>query len=149
MTERKDELLQGYEATSAARRVIFGFEYEKRIYMMILNAIPASWVKLAKESIKRGGAEKLRLELTKIEKAKLRSKAVMIGTAEILNAIKGNQGDSWEKWVTEHYGQVWSKKSTPYYEDGDITIYGEKLQIKWENATLAKVSTILEALRMA
>lgn len=145
----KDELLRIYEETTAAKRVIFGFEYEKRVYMTILAAIPAQWVKLAKESSKRGGENKLRLEVSKLEKAKLRSKAVMVGTVEIINTIKGNKGDSWEKWVTEHYHQLWKKNSIPYYKDGDITVCGEKLQIKWENATLANESTIREAERMA
>lgn len=145
----KDELLRIYEETTAASRTIFGFEYEKRVYMAILDAIPAPWVKLAKESGKRGGENKLRLEVNKTEKAKLLRKAIMVGTVEIINTIKGNKGDSWEKWATEHYKQVWNKKSTPYYEDGDITVYGEKLQIKWENATLAKESTIRNAKRMA
>lgn len=145
----KDELLRIYEETTAASRTIFGFEYEKRVYMTIIDAIPANWVKLAKESSKRGGETKLRLEVGKTEKAKLLRKAIMVGTLEIINTIKNNKGDSWEKWVTEHYKQVWNKKSTPYYEDGDITVYGEKLQIKWENATLAKESTIRNAKRMA
>ena len=145
----KDELLRVYEETTAATRTVFGFEYEKRVYMAILDAIPAHWVKLAKESNKRGGENKLRLEVNKTEKAKLLRKAIMVGTVEIINTIKGNKGDSWEKWVTEHYHQTWKKSSTPYYEDGDITVGGEKLQIKWENATLAKESTIREAARMA
>lgn len=138
-----------YEETTAARRTVFGFEYEKRIYMAILDTIPSRWVKLAQESSKRGGENKLRLEVSKTEKAKLLRKAVMVGTLEIINTIKNNKGDSWEKWVTEHYKQAWSKKSTPYYEDGDITVCGEKLQIKWENATLANESTIRNATRMA
>ena len=144
----KDELLRIYEETTAASRTIFGFEYEKRVYMAIIDAIPANWVKLAKESSKRGGETKLRLEVGKTEKAKLLRKAIMVGTLEIISTIKNNKGDSWEKWVTEHYKQIWNKKSTPYYEDGDITVYGEKLQIKWENATLAKESTIRNAQRM-
>lgn len=145
----KDELLRAYEKTTAATRTVFGFEYEKRVYMAILDAIPTQWVRLAKESNKRDGENKLRLEVNKTEKAKLLRKAVMVGTLEIINTIKGNKGDSWEKWVTEHYKQVWKKSSTPYYKDGDITVCGEKLQIKWENATLANESTIREAARMA
>ena len=145
----KDELLRIYEETTAATRMVFSFEYEKRVYMTILDAIPTQWVKLVKESSKRGGENKLRLEVNKTEKAKLLHKAIMVGTMEIINTIKGNKGDSWEKWVTEHYHHTWKKSLTPYYEDGDITVYGEKLQIKWENATLAKESTIREAARMA
>lgn len=105
----KDELLRIYEKTTAATRTVFGFEYEKRVYMAILDAIPAQWVKLAKESSKRGGENKLRLEVNKTEKAKLLRKAVMVGTVEIINTIKSNKGDSWEKWVAEHYKQVWKK----------------------------------------
>lgn len=145
----KEELLRIYEETTAATRTVFGFEYEKRVYMTILDAIPAQWVKLAKESSKRGSENKLRLEVNKWEKAKLLRKAVMVGTLEIINTIKGNKGDSWEKWVAEHYNQTWKKSSTPYYKNGDITVCGEKLQVKWENATLANESTIREAARMA
>ena len=145
----KDELLRIYEETTAAPRTIFGFEYEKRVYMAMLDAIPVSWVKLVQTSSKRGSENKLRLEVSRWEKAKLLRRAVMVGTLEIVNTIRGNRGDSWEKWVTEHYNQTWKKYSTPYYKDGDITVCGEKLQIKWENATLANESTIREAERMA
>ena len=145
----KDELLRMYEETTAANRTVLGFEYEKRVYMAILDAIPASWVKLARESSKRGGESKLRLELNKTEKAKLLHKAIQVGTTEILQTVKNNKGDSWEKWVTEHYRQEWHKQSIAYNKDGDITVCGEKLQIKWENATLANESTIRNAARMA
>lgn len=144
----KEKLLRIYEETTAATRTVFGFEYEKRVYMTLLDAIPASWVRLEKKASKRGG-NKLRLKVNKIEKKKLLCKAIMVGSLEIINSIKGNKGDSWEKWVTEHYHQTWKKNSIPYYQDGDITVCGEKLQIKWENATLANESTIREATEIA
>lgn len=138
-------MLQEYYETTAAQRTVLGFEYEKRVYMAILDTIPAQWVKVEREASKRGQAEKLRLSISKLEKAKLLRKAIMVGTMEIVQVIKGNKGDSWEKWVVEHYGQEWKKSNTVYSKDGDCTVCGEKLQIKWENATLARISTIIAA----
>ena len=90
----KDELLKIYEETTAASRTIFGFEYEKRVYMTIIDAIPSNWVKLERTSSKRGGENKLRLEVNKIEKTKLINEAIMVGALEIISTIKGNKGDS-------------------------------------------------------
>lgn len=141
----KEELLRIYEATSAARRTVLGFAIGKYVYMVILDALRSEWVELVTEASKRGSESKLRLSLNKWDKAKLRSKAIQVGTIDLLNTVKGNKGDSWEKWVSEHYGIEWTKSQTIYTQDGDITVAGEKLQVKWENGTLAKVSTILKA----
>lgn len=145
----KSELLRLYEETTAASRTILGFEFNKAVYMVILNTLNDAMVELTNESSARGGELKLRLKLNKTDKAKLRNKAIKVGTTEILETVKGNKGDSWEKWVAEHYGIEWSKSNESYNKNGDITVCGEKLQVKWENATLAKASTILKAAGLA
>ena len=145
----KSELLRLYEETTAASRTVLGFAIDKAVYMVILNTLNDAMVELTNESAARGGELKLRLKLNKTDKAKLRNKAIRVGTTEILEAVKGNKGDSWEKWVAEHYGIQWVKSGERYDRDGDITVCGEKLQVKWENATLAKVGTILKAAGLA
>lgn len=145
----KEELLKMYEKTTAAHRTILGFAIGKIVYMIIVERLSENWVELTNEANGRGGKNKLRLNLNKWDKAKLKNKAIAVGTTEIINTIKGNKGDSWEKWVSEHYGITWKKSQTIYTEDGDITVAGEKLQIKWENATLALENTIRNAVKLA
>lgn len=148
MNER-DYWLDWYEATTAAKRTVLGFAIGKDVYMVHLAKLNYELVKIECEATTRGGEPKLRLSIGKVEKLKLKKVAVKVGTIEIVNTIKGNKGDSWEKWVAEHYGIEWKKNSTPYYEAGDLRILSEEVQVKWENATLTKISTIQKAAGLA
>jgi hypothetical protein len=42
--------------------------------------------------------------------------------------------------------QKYSRDNVAYYDDGDITIDGVKVQVKYQNATIARYATIEKAL---
>lgn len=141
------EMLNNYNATSAADAYILGFSDKDRVYEIIVEHLPEWLIGLDRESSSHGGARKLRIKMTAINKRKLIAiGAQYIGTvAEILTARK-NKGEAFEKWITEKAGQDWVKDSIPYYIDGDITINGKKYQIKFDNASLANENTIAKAM---
>lgn len=140
-------MLRDYEDTTAAHKVALGFSIKQDAYLIHLPCFQTNMVKLDHEGSSRGGALKLRMNLTMKVKAILKANgAVKVGTVSEVLAGRKNAGEAFEKWYTERAGQVWVKDSIPYYKDGDITINGEKIQIKWENASLANENTIRTAL---
>ena len=140
-------LLNAYEATTAATAYIIGFLMNGKVYEIILNALPTWLVTMDRESTSHGGARKLRLTLTAMNKARLMNAgAAYIGTVDEILTSRKNRGEAFEKYVTERAGQVWKKDSVPYYVDGDLTVGATKYQIKFENASLANENTIAKAL---
>lgn len=147
---QRDYWLDWYEATTAAKRTILGFAIGQDVYMVHLAKLDRNWIKIERESSARGGEEKLRMSLNTKDKLILKRLAVKVGTTdEILSLVKGNKGDSWECWVARHYGIEWKKGTTTYNKAGDLRIQNEEIQVKWENATLTKISTIQKAAGLA
>ena len=69
----------------------------------------------------------------------LTSMATPICSASYFKALvaesKYNNGEIFEKMVTEYFGQVWEKDNIPYTEAGDIEVDGVAYQVKYERAT--------------
>lgn len=142
-------LLNAYNATSAAAAYILGFILNNMVYMVTLEHLPEWLIGLDRESKSHGGAQKLRIRMTAINKRKLMNmNAAYIGTVQEVLASRKNKGEAFEKWITEKSGQNWVKDSVPYYMDGDITINGIKYQIKFDNASLANENTINKAMKI-
>lgn len=143
----KMEMLRNYEATSAADAYIIGFAIAGRVYVAKVAKLREDMVQLDRESSSHGGAAKLRLSITTRMRAILRNAgALEVGSvAEVLEAGM-NKGEAFEKWYYKRCGQVWTKDNVPYWKDGDITVNGEKLQLKWENASLTNENVIRKAM---
>lgn len=142
-------LLNAYNATTAAAAYILGFILNGKVYEIILKAIPEWLIAMDRESTSHGGMKKLRIRMNKIARHRLLNMgAAYIGTVEEVLASRKNKGEAFEKWITESIGQKWKKDSTPYYIDGDITIGDIKYQIKFESASLANEKTIEKALKV-
>lgn len=140
-------LLNAYEATTAATAYIIGFLMNGSVYAIFLKNLPAWLVGLDRESTSHGGAKKLRIRMNNTARARLLNLgAAYIGTADEVLTARKNKGESFEKWMTERFGQEWSKDSVPYWKDGDINANGEKYQVKFESASLANEATIAKAL---
>ena len=140
-------LLNAYEATSAATAYILGFLLNGNVYAIFLKSLPAWLIGLDRESSSHGGARKLRIRMTNIARARLMNLgAAYIGTAEEVLASRKNNGEAFEKWMTERFGQEWHKDSVPYWKDGDINADGERYQVKFESASLANENTIAKAI---
>lgn len=141
-------LLNAYNATSAATAYIIGFLLNARVYTIYLPHLPEWLVAMDRESTSHGGARKLRIRMNTLARRRLLDMgAAYIGTAAEVLASRKNKGEAFEQWITESAGQEWHKNSIPYYMDGDITIGGTKYQIKFESASLANEITIAKALK--
>ena len=140
-------LLNAYNATSAATAYIIGFLLNAKVYTIYLPDLPEWLVAMDRESTSHGGARKLRIRMNTLARRRLLDMgAAYIGTAAEVLASRKNKGEAFEQWITEQAGQEWHKDSIPYYIDGDITINGTKYQIKFESASLANENTIAKAL---
>lgn len=140
-------LLNAYEATSAAAAYIIGFILNNKVYEIILQNLPEWLIGMDRESTSHGGARKLRIRMNAIARARLLNMgAAYIGTTAEVLASRKNKGEAFEQYVTERAGQEWHKDSVPYWMDGDLTIGGTKYQIKFESASLANENTIAKAL---
>lgn len=143
-------LLNAYNATTAAAAYIIGFLMNDKVYTIYLNDLPEWLVGMDRESTSHGGVRKLRIRMNTIARHRLMNMgAAYIGTATDILASRKNKGEAFEQWVTENAGQEWHKDSVPYYMDGDLTINGTKYQIKFESASLANETTIAKALARA
>lgn len=78
---------------------------------------------------------------------KLCSKAEFLTLAKSICKTGSNQGDAFEKLVTEYYGQEWSRNNNEFWKKGDITINGTEYQIKTHKASLISEKTLNNLLR--
>ena len=141
-------LLNAYNATSAAAAYILGFMLNGNVYQIILNHLPEWLIGMDRESTSHGGTLKLRIRMTAIARRRLMNMgAAYLGTVDEILSSRKNKGEAFEKYVTEKAGQEWHKDSIPYYIDGDLTVDGIKYQIKFESASLANENTINKALK--
>lgn len=130
----KDFMLNNYHQLNKANLYIIGFSYGTSIYMITLNKIPRYLAKREKSGYKKYA---LRLRLNKEDKEKLlRKGCYYICKTSDLIADNYNKGEMFEKIVTEYYGIKWEKDYIPFYKKGDITVNGQEVQIKFQNATI-------------
>ena len=128
-----------YERWSAAHAYILGFVCDGKLYFVKLTfAELARYFKLDRASSKRGGFAKIRIKLTADERRELVAVAILLGSADLLEAdAKYNKGENFEKVITERVaGTTWVKDSVPFNVAGDIELNGEQVQVKLDNAEL-------------
>ena len=61
---------------------------------------------------------------------------------DLVETSKYNNGEIFEKLVTEHFGQIWEKDNVPFTEDGDLTVDGTAYQIKFQKATFCNEKSL-------
>ena len=61
---------------------------------------------------------------------------------DMVESCKYNRGEVFEKLVTEHFGQVWTKDNLPFTEGGDLTVDGVAYQLKYQKATFCNEKSI-------
>ena len=98
----------------------------------------ARYMKIDRASEARGGFAKLRIKLTRTQKAELLRMATQCGTVEDLTKMdKYNKGENFERIITELLtGEKWVKDSVPFNVAGDIVVNGENIQIKFDGAEI-------------
>jgi len=134
--DMKLALMNCYHAHAKADSYILGFAYKNRTYA--IKTDESEMMRYAKlEKASRNQGSNLRLRFNTLDKLDLINKgAFVIGDKDIVNDEKYNKGEKFEKIITEMYGQTWNKDHVPWWEDGDITVDGEKIQIKYEDASV-------------
>ena len=141
------KLINGYNALSFTHNYIFGYEYKGNVYATSVTAEVLPYIlKLDKAS--RGAGYALRFCPTVEQKLFLmmqNTTGVICSSeyfkTEVANSIYNN-GEIFEKQVTEKFGQVWEKDNIPYTEAGDIEVDGVAYQIKFQKATFTNEKSL-------
>ena len=138
-------MIDRYNQVAYTHHYIWGFTYKKMVYMATTTAETMPYVcKLDKAS--RGCGYALRFCPTTAQKLLLLAGAQPLCSEayfkESVESSKYNNGEIFEKLVTEHFGQVWSKDNVPFTEDGDLTVDGVAYQIKYQKATFCNEKSL-------
>lgn len=140
------KMIDRYNELSYTHDYIFGFAYQKNIYMVETTAeILPHILKLDKAS--RGQGMSLRFCPNKVQKSLLLSLGATLLCSETffkesVAESKYNKGEIFEKMVTEFFGQTWEKDNLKFTEGGDLDAYGVSYQIKFERATFTNEKTL-------
>ena len=138
-----------YNRTTAAVGYILGAVDENgTVYRAFYRGdLPISWMRITRESSKRGGAHKLALQKDKVTEWVLAHGKPFCSWEDIKPLGKLNAGERFEfLQLREFEGTTtWVKDSTPYWIAGDLTIGGEQWQVKLGAASLARLD-LLEGL---
>ena len=139
------DLFLTYKATTKANRTEIGFIVDKVLYSIKLKEIDITMVRLTTES--KGGL-KLKLQISKAQKLEwlASGKAKRLATEQeftkLVSESKYNKGEVLEKMLTEKRGMEWHKDSVRYDHAGDIDLKRDRIQVKFENASLTSAYTM-------
>lgn len=138
-------LIDRYNALAYTHEYIWGFKFQKNVYMAMTGSeVMAHVCTLDKAS--RGAGYALRFCPTKDQKVALMPNARLLCSVEYFDDMvagsKYNNGDIFEKLVTEYFGQEWEKDNVPFTVDGDITVDDVAYQIKFQKATFCNEQSL-------
>lgn len=138
-------MINRYNEVAFTHNYIWGFTYKHNVYMTITTSEVMPLVcKLDKAS--RGAGYALRFCPTTDQKLVLMPSATLLCSEKFFNEqvaeSKYNNGEIFEKMVTEYFGQVWVKDNVPFTEAGDIETDGVAYQIKYQKATFCNEKSL-------
>lgn len=142
----RTEMINRYNALSAATAYIIGFVMNGLLYYTMSAHIADEFLKFDHMASSRGGWAKIRVRLSSADRKALVEcgKAVLLGSASLLTDTKYNKGECFERVITETLtGEQWVKDSIPFNVAGDITLNGEEVQIKFDGAELTNEKTLM------
>lgn len=134
-----NELTAAYNKNSASHIYCFGFIVAGLLYAMMGMTFDelSAYFKNDRASTAKGGFRKIRIKANSADLKALLPKALLIGSADMLNDPKWNKGEMFEKIITEMFTtEKWVKDSVPFHLAGDAVINGENVQIKLNGAEL-------------
>lgn len=138
-------MIDRYNAIAYTHQYIWGFEYKGNVYMATTDETVMPYIcKLDMAS--RGAGYALRFCPNAQQKLALMPNAELLCSKkyfeDVYAACKYNRGEVFEKLVTEHFGQVWTKDNVPFTEDGDLTVDGIAYQLKYQKATFCNEKSL-------
>ena len=149
-TELFNQMLTLYNEMSFTHNYIFGFNYKGNIHFAFVTSEVLPYI-LTLDKASRGQGYSLRFKPNRDIKEFLLKYSAVLCSADFFHAevadCRYNNGEIFEKMITEYYGQRWFKDSVPFTEDGDITIDGTAYQIKFESATFTNEKTLWKFLK--
>ncbi len=147
------DLITAYATHTAAHTYILGFVFGGNLYRVTLTfAELTAYIRQSRTSSQKGAVLQARIRVKSKQAAELveSGKALLMGTAEMLEDDKHNRGEIFEKIITETLtGKTWKKDSTPFWKAGDIELNGEQIQIKLSEAELTNEKAIHAAIAAA
>jgi hypothetical protein len=143
----KDTMIRNYRKFSAADGYALGFVYKKNLYLAMVDEIMPRFMKVERESSKKGGHRKLQLRLNnKYMKQLIKAGATLLGDESLLIG-EYNKGVEFERLVSERNGiEYRGKDSVGFWVSGDLEIDGKQIQVKLNGAQIV-VETTLENLK--
>ena len=147
--------LQWYEMTKANELYYIIFIYKKVVYLYKTTQLNKMMIRTRKSS---KGLKTLSIYMNNTIKEYLlnneQNNITILMTQKEFNTkckyyktIKNyNKGNVTECLIYKMNNQKYSRDNIAYYEDGDITIDGIKVQVKFQNATIASYDTIEKAI---
>lgn len=137
---KKENAIRYYRKFSAADGYIIGFVYKKENYIITVDELMPRWLKVERESSKKGGKEKLQLRLNNKHKEQLIRKGAV--KFEFQPDDK-NLGVALERQVYRMNNQEpRPKDSVGFWVSGDITIDGKEYQVKRDGAQIVVFETL-------
>ncbi len=141
-------MIQKYNEHSFTHNYIFGFEYKGNVYMVDTTSEALPYI-LTLDKASRGAGYSLRFKPTVEQRLYLISlgATVLCSSAyfkEVVASNKYNNGENFEKLVTEYFGQTWEKDTVPFWKDGDITVDGIPYQVKFNKASFTSEKQLLK-----
>lgn len=148
VTDKINYYVNEYNKLSKATSYELYFAYKKVLHKIELAEIAADMVRLTTESQKNGGTEKLKLYVNNKKKAELiasgKTQEIMSTERfeELAQELGYNKGQTCEYIATTSRGLEFKLDNIRFDKAGDINIANDKIQVKFENATLVNCSTI-------
>lgn len=151
--EERINHLKMYELTKASELYYIIFIYKKVVYLYKTK-------KLKEEIIKERLSSKKEKTLSIYMNNKIKEEIINNEEIEVLMTLKEfnrkckyyktiknyNKGNVTELLIYKMANQKYERDNIAYYKDGDITIDNVKIQVKFQNATIATYSTIEKAI---
>jgi len=139
----KQTMIKNYRKFSAAEAYALGFVYDHKLYVAYVDEIAPRYIRVERESSKKGGKQKLQLRLTKPYMAQLMRKgAECLGSEELLIGDY-NKGVEFERLISERNGiEYRGKDSVGFWVAGDVEINGKQVQVKMNGAQIVVENTL-------
>lgn len=139
----KQTMIKNYRKFSASDAYALGFVYKHELYVAFVDEIAPRFMKVERESSKKGGKQKLQLRLNNSHmEALIRKGAECLGSEELLIG-EYNKGVEFERLVYEINGQTYrGKDNVGFWVAGDIEINGKQVQVKMNGAQIVVENTL-------